>query len=124
MLKICEECGKEFETKSDKKCCSNLCYCRRYRKNDKKQKETAKCIVCGKEFQKIRKTHYCCSKECSIKNDKAKQRARMKKFNEKKQQNKVMASQKAKSLAEVNAEARKLGLTYGQYEMQKRLGKC
>lgn len=48
----------------------------------------------------------------------------MKKFNEKKRQNEVMASQKSKSLAEVNAEARKLGLTYGQYEMQKRLGKC
>lgn len=53
MIKVCENCHKEFETKS-----YNTKYC-----NECKHK----CIVCGKYIENIVKNRKCCSRECSQK---------------------------------------------------------
>lgn len=68
MIKKCEYCGKEFETKhSEQKCCSRECD----RKKRSIEKIMLKCPICGKVFYKkesnIKKVKGkpCCSLECS-----------------------------------------------------------
>lgn len=77
------------------------------------------CAVCGKSFEAHRETEVCCSKECkderrreqirSYRRDKAQE----KKFEEQKKKKQV--SRNKNSLTEIAIEARKAGMTYGQY---------
>ena len=56
MIKICEECGKEFETnRKSSRWCNGI--------------HIRKCLICGKEFQvshqQIQDNKRCCSRKCS-----------------------------------------------------------
>ncbi|MCL2038930.1 MAG: hypothetical protein FWG85_00705 [Bacteroidetes bacterium] len=60
IIKVCECCGKEFETTiRNKKYCNPKCC-----KHNKKPNAIRICKICGKEFETNRKKKYC-SKECA-----------------------------------------------------------
>lgn len=124
MLKKCEVCGKEFEAKSNAICCSNNCYGKKWREDHptEKAKEIGKCIVCGSEFEKKRSDHICCSKKCRNRYNSKQSKERVAKHKEKKKQEMmreaVRMSKKGENhhkIADIAIEARKHGMTYGQY---------
>jgi hypothetical protein len=65
--RVCEWCGKEYETKTvgKNRFCSNNCRTR-YRYHNGVDNEERICPVCGKHFiaNKYTKSHVCCSKQC------------------------------------------------------------
>ena len=124
MLRICEVCGKEFESKVSAECCSKNCYARRWRKNNPREKtvkKIGKCIICGKEFEQKRETHLCCSKKCRKKHYDEQNRIRSQKWREehseeiKKKRNKGKEKSNHEKIADIAIAARAEGLTYGQY---------
>ena len=73
----------------------------------------AKCIICGREYEKTTPS-LCCSKPCRKENDRRRREKNkeLEKIPEKKPRQKVSLDY----LSEINEEARKLGLSYGQYK--------
>lgn len=70
MLKKCESCGSEFETKTGARTCSTACRNRLIAaERQEKHMHTKSCVVCGNEFQATaqEKDRQTCSKECSYK---------------------------------------------------------
>ena len=82
----------------------------------------ANCVIYGKEFEYEKGNKICCSKECSSERVLILQRWRRKK-EKPNQPNKGIKSSKAdngkankiKSIAEVQNEARRCGMSYGMY---------
>lgn len=72
------------------------------------------CIVCGKRIPETSNRHKICSDRCARKRKNLHRRGMPAPY-----ENAIESPAQAHTLAELNAEARKLGLTYGQY-MQKR----
>ena len=121
----CKYCGKLFErTHASQKYCSTECSTianrertNKNRKKYQKSKETEKvCPYCGKTFIQVGSFRKYCSQECfNIVN----------KMNTKPacEEKKKRTRKKTNSLREMAREARKHGMTYGQYvaqmEMQK-----
>ena len=65
---ICRHCGKEFETNALRKLyCSKKCY-EAYRKEHnmgRPKSDNRKCVICGKEFETLKKSkRKYCSEEC------------------------------------------------------------
>lgn len=124
----CGLCGKEYETKDKRsKYCSEPC-----RKEGKKlyvaelsrkRKEETKerigiriCPICGKDFEPPHYNNKTCGPEC------AKERHRLLKN----EAIRAMKQEKAKKKKiepawKVNEKARKLGMSYGKYELMKQL---
>lgn len=70
MLKKCESCGSEFETKTGARTCSTACRNRLIAtEKQAKHMHTKSCVVCGNEFQATaqEKDKQTCSKKCSYK---------------------------------------------------------
>ena len=70
MLKKCESCGSEFETKTGARTCSTACRNRLIAaEKQAKHMHTKSCVVCGNEFQATaqEKDKQTCSKECGYK---------------------------------------------------------
>lgn len=109
MKRVCKECGKPFETNHSKKVfCTWECqrafakvrareYARNYQREYKMKK---KCKFCGQEFTGGRGKLYC-STEC-------KSKALIRQNREKK-------GNYGAELQRIAAEARKAGMSYGQY---------
>lgn len=125
MIKICEFCGAEFEVddknsnaKRRKYCSHKCCYTAGNRmagKGGAPLKEY-ECVICGKKFMHSR---YCvaCSEECRRKHNIQRILAR---YHENKLADKPIREEKPKpkkvsSAWQIEAEARKHGMNYGQY---------
>ena len=74
-----------------------------------------KCIICGNEFTTNRDAQLCCSKKCSLirNNEVAKENYKLHEASRKVQ--KKMPPSNHDAIADIAIEARKQGLTYGQY---------
>lgn len=126
MLKVCEICGKDFDTqKIDKLCCSKKCTQKRYRmthRKEPKKKEIGKCAICGSEFEKFRENHLCCSEKCRKVMESRKSGERMREYKKRKKEKEIREAVKItkkgenhRAIADIAIAARKEGLTYGQY---------
>lgn len=133
--KICEICGKEFVPKSAvQKLCSNEC---RAISNSNRAKERKRliaegkyvypkhelhkvvCIECGKEFETDRRASCCyCSDECRKIAFNRQQRERYERDFERQKKQKAEKPKKPRkgSLMRAEREARKKGMSYGQYK--------
>lgn len=97
----CMYCGKQFKDNDGpvkKIYCSDACRSKWNKENTVEQprkRYTFYCAYCGKQFETDHESDYCCSKKCK------------KKYND---------SKKPDGLTKDAIEARKLGLTYGEYK--------
>lgn len=113
----CKYCGKEFKITFNykKEFCSHDCVQRYHREKNRKKRY---CIVCGAEITGRRRVY--CSEEClakkQLENKKESYSCMIPKDLPKRRRKK--SAKWAKELAEFNAKARALGLSYGQYEGQ------
>ena len=149
MIRNCIVCGKEFDTTTEgrrKYCSFECCYTRHLankRQNYRlktKANITATCPVCGKNFTKTHYNKIFCSDKCRYENQLASETIRREKrgkdyykspTNSKKEKAlsdkpkiakaKKAAEQSHKLRMQRQAEAKKLGLTYGQYLARKGL---
>ncbi len=128
--KKCEICGKEFTTYTRKaKYCSDEC--RKVAKSrynvEANRKKVAKtrerlgtriCLICGKEFEPRNCTMVTCNPSCT------RERHKMLKVElrkEQKEEQKKKKREKKEPMWKVNEKARAMGLSYGQYELMKRM---
>ena len=125
----CNYCGKKFmPTVKTNIYCSTDCQYenRKKRQREGKEGELAKipkrpCIICGTIYQPKRANGTCCSDKCRRKHYKKMQTISSKKLQEKKKAEELMAKIKVQEkrknspLVEMNAKARELGMSYGQY---------
>ena len=148
MIRNCLVCGKEFDTTNTgrRKYCSFECYYTRHLADNlqnyslKKANITATCPVCGKSFTQRMYTQKFCSDKCRYENQLASEAIKREKRGKdyyksptnSKKENALSDKQKiakAKKAAEIahkqrmqrQIEAKKLGLTYGQYLARKGL---
>ena len=125
IIKICGICGKKFTTyRQQSRYCGETCRKEAKQQNNaetrrkiseaKKEKRGIKiCLVCGREFEPKRSNSVTCNAVCGnerYKNIKAAAKAEQKE--EKKEIEPAWM---------INAKARAMGLTYGKYELMKRL---
>ena len=72
MYHICEQCGKEFEARTNNEhYCSEKCKNQHYYQQNRKSiapQETRICKECGKAFKPKTKRSYFCSRDCAEKN--------------------------------------------------------
>lgn len=132
MIKICEFCGNEFEIIGDtpnnrrKKYCTKACCIKANNKktNAKRNLVPMKnfiCSVCGKPYITNRSDSMTCSRECRYERDKKLARERYRReigISNKFLEDYKEERQKAKKVPpahEIEAEARKHGMNYGQY---------
>ncbi|MBR5584096.1 MAG: hypothetical protein IKW21_06170 [Lachnospiraceae bacterium] len=123
MVKTCVECGKVFITnKGNRLTCSKECAALRvklytetkYAKARAATRErigTKICLICGKEFSPNQPAKVCCSPECQRERDRERVRASNKSIQ---QRNKKIKSSE-KQINDINAKAKAMGMTYGQY---------
>lgn len=136
MIKVCLECGKEFDAggseyqQRQKVYCSAECG-KKYRRKakDAERLHTAICSECGGVFETKRSNQVCCGPECV----KERNRRRCRevgelyriKYREEKQ--KAKAKTPKEEAWEIEAAARKVGMNYGMYyamlEMEKERAK-
>lgn len=134
----CRICGVEFVPTTSNGClCGDACRREAQKQNQKKHYnraagigDTAQCIICGAEFVKKKKVQKCCSEPCTREN-----RKRLTRQYERENRDmykgvyeeidttpfyertmKTSARQ-----AKISREARRLGLSYGQYQAYKNL---
>lgn len=74
-------------------------------------RHTKTCKICGKTFEGWNKDQKYCSVECKKINDRAVQEKYRKSLKEKE----ALAAKKRMAINDINEEARKQGMTYGQY---------
>lgn len=128
MIKKCACCGKDFEVADGKSNTARIIYCSyecRYKSQNRKKKpvpmKNLVCSVCGNVFLSERKDRMTCSLEC--RHERGKQLARERNQRAKKIEDKFLddyqkSKPKPKEVTpawQIEAEARKLGMNYGQY---------
>ena len=121
----CEVCGKEYiPTKKSQRCCSKACSLKRWKLMNPEYcappREIRKCIICGNEFMPIRSNHVCCSKKCTSKRNKETQLLNDRAINEIRKAQEAMPESNHDAIAMLTIAARAEGLSYGQYEANKR----
>ena len=84
-----------------------------------------KCLVCGKEFEHGRSNKDCCSPECTYKKklEYGREYNRQRAIEGRVVTVPVKVTPPKGSLAEFNARARALGMSYGQYDLARRMGR-
>lgn len=129
MIKICEFCGNEFEIIGDtpnnrrRKYCSDNCKKLVANQQKRKGRHNLVCSVCGKIFLSDRRDRVCCSVECGHERNKQLAKELFKKayWDNKKEQEEAKViyerpkRKKVTPAHEIEAEARKVGMNYGQY---------
>lgn len=128
MKKICVQCGNEFEVEDGKSNSARTIYCSyecRYKGNNGRNKRhklyNFVCAVCGNVYLSNRRDSVTCSPECRYERDKQLARERnqrakqaeehfLKEYQESKPKNKEVPPG-----WQIEAEARKVGMNYGQY---------
>ena len=73
------------------------------------------CAVCGREFEKVKNRQTICSDECRELRKKENVTKAWNKRKLKAEIEKRKSASNSKSIAEIQAEARNLGLSYGEY---------
>lgn len=123
MERTCIECGKTFLTHiASKKTCSDECANMRRRmyaiKRNAERREATRerigtriCAICGKEFSPNQPAKVCCSPECQRERD----RERIRVSNRSIQQRNKKVKSSEQQINDINAKAKALGLSYGQY---------
>lgn len=124
MIRECCICGIQFESKvSNRKTCSQECSEKRRRQyNDElnaKAREATRvrlgtkiCATCGKEFAPNHPAKVCCSPGCQKERDREVARLY---WNKKKSPVENQPVDKAQAIIDINAKAKEMGMTYGQY---------
>jgi hypothetical protein len=129
MTKVCEFCGKPFEIVGDTsnnrrtKYCSAECKKMVAKEQSKKPKKYYNliCATCDKPFLSNRRDRVCCSPVCRVEHDKKmnRERFRRKHWSAEKRaemsKKEVPAKRFVATLQEIDAEARKRGMSYGKY---------
>ena len=122
MVRECIVCGKPYTSNiKNKLTCSPECSEIRRKQYTKKVNAEARaatrlrlgtklCAVCGKEFEPNHPQKVCCSPECQIKRD----REKVKSFR-KTAAKKPKPRDMHKEAVEINAKAREMGMSWGQY---------
>lgn len=114
-LRACADCGKTFLAKNTKRIYCDDCIIRHHREDVKERQNKNRtmhdfvCPICGKPFQNLRKNARYCSIECSL------EARRRQKGNISKPKIEEAPKPKKNNLAEVIAEADRMGMSYGQY---------
>ena len=86
------------------------------RRRELKMQEERICVVCNKPFVTTVPSRLCCSPECSVERDKQTRREYMREYSKSANtDNKPRKKKRISKLAQINAEARAAGMTYGQY---------
>lgn len=126
---VCPVCGKTFVKKQTaQKYCSHECYKKhekqreRERERDRAEPLTERqCRVCGKTFMPTNGKHWICSYQCTLINEKARRNGRTIaeqlaiEAAAKPAPKKEKPQRPLSPLAQICAEAREKGLSYGQY---------
>lgn len=123
MIKECPVCGKSFETiRSNKIACSPACagvrkkqydqrVCAKARAATRERLGTRICVQCGKEFEPNHPAKVTCSPMCQKKRDR--EITRSCGYTKKKKIKKDASN--SKQIIDINAKAKEMGMTYGQY---------
>lgn len=85
------------------------------------------CVICNRPFDCGRVNQNCCSPECTYQKKLQNYReynAKLKKMAEEAIAEIPARGNDIESLAEVNAKARALGMSYGQYDLARRMGRA
>jgi hypothetical protein len=124
MVRECSECGRPFISNvASKLTCSKECSdIRRKKYNDEKNakaREATKirngtriCVTCGKEFAPSHSIKVCCSPECQ--KERGRQMAK-EAWRSTKQTRAKKPKSTEKQIIDINAKAKAMGMTYGQY---------
>ena len=111
----CRICGTLFEPHGKQLYCSDECRKEairvRARQRNKEYENYKICKLCGKPFKAYGNQQYC-SEEC-------KQEARLRRNNSISKPRQVSRKKHKSEITNINAEARALGMTYGQYQAMK-----
>ena len=122
MIRECCICGIQFATKvSNKITCSQKCAEKRRRQymdelNARAREATRErlgtkiCAICGKEFAPNHPAKICCSPGCQKERDRELVRS-----NGYAKKTKFQQVDKAQAINDINAKAKAMGMTYGQY---------
>lgn len=84
------------------------------------------CVICNRPFDCGRVNQNCCSPECTYQKKLQNYReynAKLKKMADEAIAEIPARNNDIESLAEVNAKARALGMSYGQYDLARRMGR-
>lgn len=137
MRKVCKWCGKEFKAAGPRIYCSRICANlaelekrkERYKKKhsklpvfkDKPEEERKRiCQHCGKEFVAEYAVQRYCTTACQKAANNEQRYARKSAYRQ--ETKKVRRKGRHEShIAEINARAREMGMTYGQWQAQKQL---
>ena len=84
---------------------------------------TKKCGWCGKEFKTGRDNNLYCCDECKREKRKENSRNHAKKMKLLQEQEPVQEKKGMSELARINAKARAAGMSYGQYDLARRMGR-
>ena len=84
-----------------------------------------KCLVCGKEFEHGRSNKDCCSPECTYKRklERSREYNRQVAIDRRLENESIQMEPPKETLAAFNAKARAAGMSYGQYDLARRLGR-
>lgn len=112
-VRRCEACGELFVAKnSNQKFCNRVCY--QAKREELENMEIGiyekKCPACGKEFSTNKKMKIYCCQRCADLYNKRIQRSMPTNMAQQKK-----AKKSAKNIVNYDAEAKKHGMTYGQY---------
>lgn len=130
-VKVCLECGKEFEVFGTEYRQNHALYCsvecgKKYRRkaSDAERLHTVICSECGTEFETMRANRTCCSEECMKERGRRRSRENGKMYRVKYKEAKEPKKKTPKEEAwEIEAEARKVGMNYGMYYALKQMEK-
>lgn len=123
-VRECIECGRPFIANvASKKTCSKACSeARRLKKVEEKNARARAatlerigvkiCATCGKEFSPNHPSKVCCSPECQKIREREMAKASWKSSKLVAQKKPVSAE---KEIIDINAKAKEMGMTYGQY---------
>lgn len=122
--RICSECGKPFiATVASKLTCSKECSeirrLKRVEEKNTRAREATKarigikiCATCGKNFSPNHSSKVCCSTECQRIRERKMVRESLKSARQN-STNKPKSTEK--QIIDINAKAKEMGMTYGQY---------
>ena len=130
-VKVCLNCGKEFEVLGTKYNQNHMIYCsiecgKRYRRKakDAGRLHTVICSECGTVFETKRINKACCGPECVKERNRRRSRevGAMYRINYKEAKEPKKKTPKEEAW-EIEAEARKVGMNYGMYYAMKQMEK-
>ena len=128
MVKVCLECGKEFEPGGNNP--NHSLYCsvgcgKKYRRKakDAERLHTVICSECGTEFETKRINQVCCGPDCVYQRQLRRARENSSLYKVKYKKEKQPKKTPKEEAWEIEAEARKVGMSYGMYYAMREMEK-